>query len=102
MEAAPKGEPLRLPGRSKDHKWLVHSGSQHSNGNEDDKRLVPNCRHSFWCKDDERLVPPAVALIQAAATGAKGKTRFPGWSKDHKWLVHTSFSNLLGARITSD
>ena len=106
MEAAPKGEPLRLPGRSKDHKWLVHSGSQHSNGNEDDKRLVLNCRHSFWCKDDERLVPLAVGTDSSGCHRREREDTLPRveqgsqmasahqfqqsfGSEDHKRLVRT-------------
>ena len=41
-----------------------HTGSQHSFGSEDDKRLVPTgCWHSFWSLDDEVLVSAAGGSI---------------------------------------
>ena len=40
-DAAKGKAPSPLLGGSKDHKWLVHTGSQHSLGSADDKRLVP-------------------------------------------------------------
>ena len=40
-EPPAKGSPLLLfPKGSKDYKWLVHTGSQHSYENKDEKQLL--------------------------------------------------------------
>ena len=61
-EPPAKGSPpLLFPGGSRYYKWLVHTGSQHSYENEDEKQLLPtDCWHSFWSEDDERSVLRAV------------------------------------------
>ena len=86
------------PGRSKDHKWLVYTGREHSFGSEDDMRLPTGFRHSFWNQDDERVVPLLLAPVWAACPTAKGGAPPSTWaSKDHKWLLHSSCQYLFGS-----
>ena len=81
---------------SKDHKWLVHTGLEHSFGSKDDKRMVPaGSWHLLWSKDDERLLPAVVGPCLGGLRRREGGPPLLGGSKDHKWLVHTGCRRSL-------
>ena len=55
--------PCSLRLAPKDHKWLVHTGRQHSFGSEDYQRLEPtSIWHSFWKEENKRLCTAAVGI----------------------------------------